>query len=94
MKNNDQENLYELVFILKEEKEEILENLKKLIESIKGKIVSQEKWGKKNFAYKIKKFTSGFYFLWQISTEPKNISPLKKKLDINDDILRYLLLKV
>lgn len=94
MKNNDQENLYELVFILKEEKEEILENLKKLIQSLNGNIISQEKWGKREFAYKIKKNSFGYYFLWQLKAQAQAILQLKKKLDINDEILRYLLLKV
>lgn len=95
MNNNHLEkNLYELVFILKEEKEEILNEIKKIVTSLMGKINSEINWGKKSFAYRIKKFDAGFYYLWNLSLEKKNALQLKKKLNLNENVIRYLLLKV
>lgn len=85
-------NSYELVFILKEDKEDVLNKIKQIILDLKGKITSQEKWGKKNFAYRIKKIPSGYYFLWRINITKDKIQELKKKFDFAEDIIRYLLL--
>lgn len=87
-------NLYELVFILKEDKEEILTKIKNLIFNFKGNILEEEKWGKKELAYRIKKQDSGYYFLWKITLPKKETLSLKKKLNLEENILRYLLLKV
>jgi len=85
-------NSYELVFILKEDKEEILNKIKQTILDFKGEIFSQEKWGKKTFAYRIKKLSSGYYFLWKINVAKDKTQALKKKLDLDENIVRYLLL--
>lgn len=85
-------NSYELVFILKEDKEDILNKIKQIILDLKGEIISQEKWGKKNFAYRIKKNPFGYYFLWRINIAKDKIQELKKKFDFDEDIIRYLLL--
>ncbi len=87
-------NSYELVFILKEDKENIFNNIKQMVVDLKGKIISQENWGKRNFAYEIKKNPSGYYFLWKINITKDKIQELKKKLDFNEDIIRYLLLNL
>lgn len=85
-------NAYELTLIIKENKEEILEKIKNLIKDLKGKITSEEKWGKKDFFYPIKKLKNGYYFLWQIEMAKDKIQEFKKKLDLDETILRYLLL--
>lgn len=87
-------NSYELVFILKEDKEETTNKIKKYIEDLTGKIQSSEKWGKKDFTYPIKKLKAGYYFLWKINFSQDKIQEFKKKLDFDEEIVRYLLLKV
>jgi small subunit ribosomal protein S6 len=85
-------NSYELVFILKEDKDDILNKIRQIILDLKGEIISEEKWGKKNFAYLIKRISSGYYFLWRLNVTKDKILELKKKLDFEEDIIRYLLL--
>jgi len=85
-------NFYELVFILKEDKEEILNKIKQTILDFKGEIISQEKWGKKTFAYRIKKLSYGYYFLWKIKLMKNKVQEFKRKLDLDENIIRYLLL--
>ena len=81
---------YELTFLTKEETE--LKNVKELIESFRGKVVKEEKWGEKTFAYSIKKNHTALFYNFLFEVDKKNVSELKKKLNFNDKILRYLLL--
>jgi len=87
-------NEYELVFITKENGEEILKKIAGHITGKAGVVNSQETWGKKSFAYPINKNSVGYYFVWKFSTTPKEILPLKKTLQYDENILRYLLLKI
>lgn len=84
-------NQYEFIFLLKEKKER--EKIEGLVSSLKGKILEKEEWGEKTLAYPIKKEKTAFFFVWQISLERKKLTELKKKLNFNEKILRYLFLK-
>ncbi|MFS8158832.1 MAG: 30S ribosomal protein S6 [Candidatus Roizmanbacteria bacterium] len=86
-------NSYEMTFITASDKKEILTALEKLITDLKGTISEQKPWGKREFAYTIKKLTEGYYFTWYFSLEAPSLAEFRKKMDINTDILRYLLLK-
>lgn len=81
---------YDLVFLLNEEAE--LSNLKKLIESLTGTILEEQAWGKKTLAYPVKKTKSANYYFWKIQMDKKNIAELRKKLNFDQKLLRYLLL--
>jgi len=82
---------YELTFLLNDEEE--LKNIKSLIESLGGKIVSEEKWGRKTLFYQIKKNTSANFYNYIIEMEKKNLQELRKKLNFNEKLIRYLLLQ-
>ncbi len=81
---------YEFTFLLNEEKE--LENLKKLISSLEGKIKKEDKWGEKQLAYPIKKQMTAVFYNWQFSMNPEKVAELKRKLNFNEKLIRYLLL--
>lgn len=89
---------YELTLILKpdltdETREKVLGEIKKLIEDASGKIVSQDLWGKKAFAYPIKKEREGVYAFFVLSLVAKEIASLEKKIKIKEGVLRHLLVK-
>ncbi|MDP3998254.1 MAG: 30S ribosomal protein S6 [bacterium] len=87
---------YELTVVLKPDladkaREEFLAKVKKLVEDAKGKIESQDLWGKKTLAYPLKKEKEGVYAYF-VLTFPKNeISSLERKIKIEDGVLRHLL---
>jgi small subunit ribosomal protein S6 len=81
---------YELTFLAKEETQ--LKNIKDLIASYKGKVISEEKMGEKTLAYPIRKNHTALFFTLQIEIDKKNILEFKNKLNLNEKILRYLLL--
>lgn len=81
---------YELIFLLNEESE--LGTIKKLIESLSGKILEEEAWGKKTLAYPVKKSKTANFYSWTLEMDEKNMNELRKKLNFNEKLLRYLLL--
>ena len=83
---------YELTFLLNEETES--NTIKELINSLKGKIIKEEKLGKKTLAFPIKKNTNAIFYIWQFEMEAKNLMEFKRKLNFNDKLIRYLLLTI
>lgn len=81
---------YELVFLLNEESE--TKNLRDLLTSLKIKLVKEEVGGKRALSYPIKKHTSAVYYFWQIEADKKVVAELRKKLNYNEKLIRYLLL--
>lgn len=81
---------YELIFLLNEESE--LATIKKLIESHSGKVLEEQLWGKKTLAYPIKKLRSANFYSWKFEIDEKNVTELRKKLNFNEKLIRYLLL--
>lgn len=81
---------YELTFLTKEETE--LKNIKDLIELYKGKVTKEEKWGERTLAYSIKKNHTAFFYNFQFEINKKSVLEFKNKLNLNEKILRYLLL--
>ncbi|OGK18302.1 30S ribosomal protein S6 [Candidatus Roizmanbacteria bacterium RIFCSPLOWO2_12_FULL_40_12] len=85
-------NEYELVFLLNEKEE--LKKLKELVVSLSGKVLEEKTLGKKSLAYPIKKQASAEFFEWRVQLERGKLDEFKKKMTVNEKLLRYLLLKV
>jgi ribosomal protein S6 len=82
---------YELVVLLPSKEEE--EKIKKTITDNKGKIIKEEFLSEKSLAYPIKKHNQALYYSYTFSLEEKkNVLNLRKELNFNDKIIRYLLL--
>lgn len=84
---------YEFVFILKDQSDEILKKVQSYLDTLGGSVKNQDSWGKKQFMYPIKKQSSGAYFDWSISLDGGTLRDFRKKLDYDEDILRYLIFK-
>lgn len=91
-------NSYYLTLVLKpnlEEKERkaLLDSLTKKALGAEGKVEKEDLWGVRPLAYTIKRQTSGYFAHFQISTDPKDIKGLDKTLKVEEDVLRYLLIR-
>lgn len=91
-------NSYYLTLVLKsdiEEKERkaLLDSMSKKIVGSEGKIEKEDLWGVRSLAYPIKRNTSGYYAHFEISADPKDVKDLDKSLKLEEDILRYLLIR-
>lgn len=84
-------NSYELTFLVENPKN--VEKVKKAITSLKGKVNDEKHWGKIEFSYPIDKLTAADYFTWQLEMDTTSLAELKQKLNFDDDIIRFLLLK-
>jgi len=66
----------------------------KIVEDNGGKVSRTEYWGLRNLAYKIDKSRKGHYFLLNVTAEPKTITELERQLRINENVIRFLSIKV
>jgi small subunit ribosomal protein S6 len=63
------------------------------IEKRFGKLNKNDLWGVRDLAYPIKHQTKAFYSHYEFESEPDTISSLDKSLKLNEDIIRYLLIR-
>ena len=68
----------------------IISHIKELISSNEGEIIDIEDWGRKRLAYMIKKSKIGYYIIFQFNAYPQTISTLEKFYKLDENILRYL----
>ena len=89
---------YEITFIVRPDMEETeinktAEELKKVLTDKKAKIVSEKAMGQKELAYEIKKFKSGYYFLYVVEATKEAIDEFHHVVRINENLLRHLVVK-
>ena len=88
-------NKYALTLIIKPDLEEKVRQ--ELLESVAkrfGKTEKEELWGNRDLSYPINRRTKGYYAHYFFEAEPEKIAPLDKALKIDEDIIRYLLVRV
>ena len=68
----------------------IISHVKELISSNDGEMTDVEDWGRKRLAYMIKKSKIGYYIIFQFNAYPQIISTLEKFYKLDENILRYL----
>lgn len=88
-------NNYRLTLLVKNELEDkertaLFDDVAKNV----SKVTTQDLWGTRNLMYKIQKQDSAFYAHFEFESEPSTISVLDKKLKLNEDVIRFLLLRV
>ena len=91
--------LFEHVIILKQslssnELSNELKNHTDMVSELSGNIVYQESWGMRNLAYPIKNNKKAFYEFMNIEMPQENIDLMNSKLNLNENVIRYLSIKV
>jgi len=92
-------NNYETMFIIKadlksEVKDKLLKQLNDDITKQKGKIEESKVWTEKQkLAYRIKRCDEGLYYMLRFSIMSEAISKLKQIWKINENIIRFLILR-
>lgn len=77
-----------------ENQKKLFAKIKKIITDLKGDVAKTTEWGKKEFSYPIKKKNQGEYFLWELRLPEESTLDLEKKMKLEEEIIRYLLIKV
>lgn len=90
---------YECTVILvpelsKQQVEEVQKELTEIIKTFGGDTSKHEYWGLRALAYPINKTNRAHYIFFNITTTPEAIIELERKMNIREDVLRYLSIRV
>ena len=90
---------YELVLIISPEVVEekfdaIIDNISQFITEKGGIVSNVERWGKRRLAYPIEHFMEGSYVLARFRLKPALSKELEVNLQISEEVLRHLLVKL
>jgi small subunit ribosomal protein S6 len=91
--------LYENVFIARQDisgaqVDALADTFTQLIAEQGGEIKKREYWGLRNLAFRMNKNRKGHYMLFNIDAPAPAIAELERTMRINEDVLRYLTLRV
>ena len=91
--------LYEHVVISRQDispqqAEALNDQIKAIIEENGGAVAKIEYWGLRNLTYRIRKNRKGHYSLLALDAPPAAVKELERQLSINEDVLRYLTIRV
>jgi small subunit ribosomal protein S6 len=91
--------LYENVFIARQDisaaqVEALADGFTTLVTEHGGQVSKREYWGLRNIAYRIKKNRKGHYVLLNLDAPPAAVNELERNMRINEDVIRYLTVRV
>src|SRR5580700_11527464 len=91
--------LYENVFIARQDisgtqVDALADTFAQLIAEQGGEVKKRENWGLRNLAYRMNKNRKGHYVLFNIEAPPAAIFELERTMRINEDVIRYLTIRV
>ena len=90
-------NTYEAMIIFKPElkDDEIKKNIKDInakVSTFGGKILTEDNWGMKNFAYEMDKKTKGYYYISTFELDSLKVSDLTTWINLqNEGVLRSMI---
>ena len=94
---SQKQKIYETTFIVNAGLDDpqidvIIDKVKELIVKHGGEIMELAKWGRKRFAYPIKKKNNGFYVLCEFTSSGDIVARLERHFQLDENIIRFLIL--
>lgn len=91
--------LYECVLIARQDisatqVEGLVEQFSGIVQENGGQVTKKEMWGLRSLAYRINKNRKGHYVLLNLDAPSVAVQELERNMRINEDVLRYLTLRV
>ena len=91
-------NKYELAVVVSakiedDERAEVLNKVKALVERFGGQITNIDEWGKKRLAYDVQKMKEAFYYFIKFDAESTVPAEIESRIRIMDNVIRYLCVK-
>ncbi len=91
--------LYESTFITRpdvtaQQVEALTQQFTDLVKAQGGSVPKTEYWGLKSLSYRLKKNRKGHYSFMQLDAPPGAVAELERTMRINEDVIRYLTVKV
>jgi len=89
-------NKYENVVVFSPDLDEAgidaqIEKINGIVQAHGGTILKNDKWGRRELAYKIAKKNHGFYVVLVIDGDNSMVADLERQYHINESVLRYLI---
>jgi small subunit ribosomal protein S6 len=90
---------YENVFIARQDVssaqvEALADTFAALVAEQGGQVTKREYWGLRNLSYRIKKNRKGHYMFFNLDAPPVAVNELERNMRINEDVIRYLTVRV
>ena len=93
-------NKYELAVVVSakiedDERAQVIEKVKALVERFGGQISDVDEWGKKKLAYEIQKMSEAYYYFIHFDTDNTDCpNEIEDQIRIMENVIRYLCVKV
>ncbi len=89
---------YELVMVLaptlsQEQVEAVVGQVRNFVTERRGELIKVDHWGRRRLAYPIDRHKEGIYVLAQFRLDPPYASQLNRRLDLQEEVLRHLLVR-
>src|SRR5262249_30716132 len=90
---------YETIFILRPDTNQdgiqsVNTRVRSVIETMGGKLLKLDNWGKRKLAYEVKKQLKGIYLYWQYLGTAGTVEEIERNLRMLDPVIRYYTVKV
>lgn len=90
---------YENVFLVRQDVantqvEALAETYAQLVKDNGGSVTKKEFWGLRGLAFRIRKNRKGHFVLMNLDCPPAAVVELERNMRINEDVLRYLTVRV
>jgi len=84
---------YEIVYIFDTQvpEERIQEKLDRYHSQLGGEITALDQWGRRQFAFPIRKRTAGHYVVAQFNAEAEALPEFERLLKLDEELLRHLI---
>ncbi len=77
-----------------EDRNKTIDNLKSIFEKYSAKITKEDIWAERKLAYKINWSDTGYYVLYELELDWKNIKDISKEINLDRNIWRYMFTKI
>lgn len=64
------------------------------VEELGGSLDNTDVWGKRYLAYKIQGHSEGYYIVYQMSIPSHSIAEFRRRMELRQEVLRYILIKI
>ena len=90
---------FETIFILRPDTNQegihlVNTRVRQVIETLGGKLLKLDNWGKRKLAYEVKKQLKGIYLYWQYLGNAGVVEEIERNLRMLDTVIRYYTVKV
>ncbi len=90
---------YEVMIILEANVEdstvdEVTKKTQDIVKAAKGEAGVVDRWGKRRFAYELKKRWEGYYLRIEFKLDPAGVKELDRQLSLDDNVLRHKVVRL